>query len=428
MFGHDEFEILSQGRRATGRLLSAALLAGILTGTAAWMLKWLIKTISRFVTSGFLTDGGNWQVIPVTVGAIVLVGWIVRHVVRMPLEHDTQQLKNRIAAKNGDMPARLTVAPVVTSAITLGGGGSAGAEGPISYAGAAIASNIARITGLNREQLLIFMACGAGAGIAAIFKAPIGGMFFTIEVLAMPLGMMSLFLLAIMCLTSALTAYLLSGCTHDLFILQPDTVFNFHSLPMLLLLGVACGVYSAYYRWSGAYACHAVENIKRPVMRNLMSGTALGVLLFLFPALYGEGYGVLTHIAAGDFAIATNGSIALALTQHKLIVPAAFGGILLTKGIATYVTNSGGGVAGDFAPTLFAGGMAGALAATLNPFAGIPVGIMIACGMGGAMAGIIRAPAMTVFLVVEMAGATQLLVPVTVVALVSLVVSKFICK
>ena len=176
------------------RPLSAALLAGIITGAAAWLLKWLIKNISKIVTSEFDITGGNWHLILVAIMGIMLVGWLVRHVVRMPLEHATRQLKKNIAQKHGNMPGRLVVAPVAASALTLGCGGSAGAEGPISYTGAAIASNIARITGIGKEQLLTYMACGAGAGIAAIFKAPVGGMFFTIEVLNIAMGVVPMVL------------------------------------------------------------------------------------------------------------------------------------------------------------------------------------------------------------------------------------------
>lgn len=413
------------------RPISAALLAGIITGAAAWLLKWLIKNISKIVTSEFDITGGNWHLILVAIMGIMLVGWLVRHVVRMPLEHATRQLKKNIAQKHGNMPGRLVVAPVAASALTLGCGGSAGAEGPISYTGAAIASNIARITGIGKGQLLTYMACGAGAGIAAIFKAPVGGMFFTIEVLNMAMGVVPMLLLAIMCFTSALTAYLLSGCTHDLAIAGPGTSFDMHSFPAIILLGLVCGAYSAYYKMSGSYTCRMVESIKQPVVRNLVSGTLLGVLLFMFPALYGEGYGVLTSIAGGDMAAATNGSIA-ATIQHKWLVAYALGGILLTKAIATYATNSGGGVAGDFAPTLFAGGIAGAFACVVYNlwpvFSPVPAGILIICGMAGVMSGVIRAPIMTIFLVVEMSGATWLLLPVTAVTAVSLCVSKLICR
>ena len=153
------------------------------------------------------------------------------------------------------------------------------------------------------------MACGSCSGIAAIFKAPVGGMFFTIEVLNMAMGVVPMLLLAIMCFTSALTAYLLSGCTHDLAIAGPGTSFDMHSFPAIILLGLVCGAYSAYYRMSGSYTCRMVESIKQPVVRNLVSGTLLGVLLFMFPALYGEGYGVLTSIAGGDMAAAPTAAL-----------------------------------------------------------------------------------------------------------------------
>lgn len=410
------------------RVAATAVSAAVAIGVAAWLLKWLIKNISQLVTANFDIGGGNWWLIFVPVAGIMATAWIVRNVVRMPLEHSTRMLKTDLATKNGRMPARLTVASLFTSALTLGFGGSAGSEGPIAYTGAAIGSNLAQAFRMNRHMILVFLACGAGAGIAAIFKAPVGGMFFTLEVLRMELGLTSVLILATMCLISALTAYVLSGCTLELAI-SPPLWFDASMLAPLVLLAVGSGVYSAYYLWVGHKVRSGLRAIATPVARNLISGLILGLMLFLFPALYGEGYGVLSLVANGNLNTVTAGSIVQLFSSHQLLL-LTLAGILITKTAATYSTNSGGGVAGDFAPAMFAGGIAGIFIAMLfqsQPLFGtMPPAVAVVCGMAAVMSGVIRAPLMTIFIVVEMTASLQLLLPVAAVSVLSLAVSRLL--
>ncbi|MCM1020634.1 MAG: chloride channel protein [Muribaculum sp.] len=410
------------------RLAAATVSAGLAIGVAAWLLKLMVREISKFVTSGFVIDSGNlWLLVSPVVG-IVIVGWIVRHVVKMPLEHSTGLMKKDLADGKGDMPRRLTVASMITSAITLGFGGSAGSEGPIAYTGAAVGSNLARMLRLEDRFHLIFLACGAGAGIAAIFKAPIGGMFFTLEVLRMQLGVLPVLVLAAMCLISGLTAYVLSGCTLNMSI-EGLMQFDYEMLPALLLLGCLSGAYSVYYLVIGHKVRSRLSAMNDSLWRNVVSGLMVGVTLFLFPALFGEGYGVLSEVANGKLADTTNGSV-FVLFHGRYLLPLTLAGILALKSVATYATNSGGGVAGDFAPTLFAGGIAGALLYVLvsdfSFFAMMTENVMVVCGMAAVMAGVIRAPLMTIFLVVEMTASQQLLLPVAIVVAISLGVSKLL--
>lgn len=410
------------------RFSIAALAAALAIGVAAGVLKWLIKTISHVATSHFDIGGGNWWLILVPVVGILITGWIVRKLVKMPLDNATSRLKTNLEADKSFMPARLTVSSVFTSAITLGFGGSAGAEGPIAYTGAAIGSNVGRFLGLDKRSMLILMACGAGAGIAAIFKAPIGGMFFTLEVLRMELGLAPVLMLASMCLISTLTAYVLNGYSLDIAI-QAPIWSDVSMLPSFILLGLFAGVYSAYYLRTGDALRQRIQKLQSPVSRNIVSGLTLGLMLFLFPSLYGEGYGVLTHVVNGDMSSATAGSICMLFHNHWQL-PLALAGILLAKSIATYATNSGGGVAGDFAPTLFAGGICGAffaLVLTWVPWlTPLPVDVAVVCGMAAVMSGVIRAPLMTIFLVVEMTASVRLLLPVSVAVMISLFVSRWL--
>lgn len=399
-------------------------LAAAVIGVAAWLLKWLINATVHFVTSRLDVGGGNWWLIFVGLAGIMLTGLLVRRVVKMPIEHATDRMKAMVAQGDGTIPPRMMVAPIVASSLTLGFGGSAGSEGPIAYTGAAIGSNLGRLFGLNKQQITVAMACGAGAGIAAIFKAPVGGMFFTIEVLRMQMGVKALTWLGIMCLVSALVAYVLSGETVDFSLITLPT-FDFHQFPRLLLLGICIGLYSLWYLYSGNKVVAALDKLQKPVMKNLVSGLILGVSLFLFPALFGEGYGVLGWAADGVLQNVSRGSITELLHDSKLVLPLCLAGILLLKGIACYASNSGGGVAGEFAPTLFAGGIAGLLFALLS---GMPHDLAIISGMGAAMAGIVRAPIMAIFLTVEMTQQQQMLLPVSICVLVSYAVSASLKK
>lgn len=401
--------------------LIPAISAGICIGVAARILKLLIAAISRFATSGFSAFHTNIWFIGLGILAIVLCGLFVRKVVRMPLEHATPRIKADLTSGKTALPLRLTVSPIVASAFTLGFGGSAGAEGPIAYSGAAIASNFARRLHLSPRMLSVFLACGAGAGIAAIFKAPVGGMFFTIEVLRFSLAVPELLLLAAMCLAAALSAFALDDFTPDVTFSAIEGFEPKFYIPAIIL-GIICGIYSRYYLATGLSTARRLEAISKPWLRNLIAGSILGLLLFLFPALYGEGYQILAQVLNGDLSVVTQGTFAHGLRTIPLTA-ICFTCILALKGIATYATNSGGGVAGDFAPTIFAGGMLGALfamGASLIPlWPTLPFGDFTLLAMAGVMAGTVKAPFMAIFLVTEMTAAPQLLLPVALVALIS---------
>lgn len=412
--------------RLRAGLVAVLGLASVVIGFAAWFLKWLISEAHDLIHRSFVHGWlGNMVLIATAVLTILIVGWYVRKIVKMPLEHATEQLQERLKEGKGYMPLRLTISSLFATALTLGGGGSAGAEGPIAFTGGAIGSNIARLFRLPSQTMLVFMACGAGAGIAAIFKSPIGGMFFTIEVLRMQLGIKAVIMLGMMCLVSSLTTLALSGFTPDLAV-KAGLVFEWNMVIPAIILGVLCGIYSAYYIGTGSVTLRKIGQIKSPVMKNIISGLTLGILLAAFPALYGEGYGVLADLAAGKLAAVSENSVLW--WMHSRWLPAvAMLGILLAKGIACTATNSGGGVAGSFTPTLFAGAVLGSLFAFLWP-EGLTPDIAIVCGMAGAMGGIIRAPLMSVFLVLEMTSCNSLLMPVCIVVALSFTVSSLLCR
>ncbi|MDE7111889.1 MAG: chloride channel protein [Muribaculaceae bacterium] len=400
---------------------------GVMIGVAAWVLKWLVGIITLTVTDGMALTRTNVRLIPLGLAGIVLTVILVKYILHVPLEHSTQKIIDVIGPTgNGIISPKVIYSPIVASSITLGLGGSAGSEGPIAYTGAAIGSNMGRWFGLTRDQLIMCTACGAGAGIAAIFKSPMGGMFFTFEVLRIQIGLKPLLMLAAMCIISSMTAYLLSGETPDMMLwIHPQMPVR--ELPMILLLGAFCGLYSAYYVFSGCLTKIRFTKLKEKNiwLSAVSSGLLLGVLLFLFPSLYGEGYGVLGKIANGHIHDVISGSVMTLFDDGKYLLPLSLAAILLTKAVAANASNSGGGVGGDFAPTLFAGGIAGVLFSQLT---GMQISLSVVSAMGGVMAAATGAPLMAIFITVEMTSQQQLLLPVSICAGISYLICRKLTK
>lgn len=351
--------------------------------------------------------GGEWRLPILGIAAIALSGWLVRKVVKKPLEHATKRIREDLTAKRVPLPRRLVFAPLLLNSLTLGLGGSAGAEEPIAYSGAAIASRIANRLRLSEREQIVFLACGAGAGIAAIFQAPIGGMLFVVEVIGFSMPIAGFAVLLTMCLFAGATAYACGGFAPTIaFTTCEPFALNMY-LPAIVL-GVACGLYSRYYIFVGQLTERNLMRLKRPMVRNLVAGVALGFMLLFFPTLYGEGYGLLANV----------------LNSRQSLSAALLAGILIIKPLAAFATNSGGGVAGDFAPTIFAGGMLGALFTVCPILTDMPHGDFIVLAMAGAMAGITRAPLMAIFIVLEMCMNISLTFPVSLVSLISFCIAK----
>lgn len=402
---------------------------GILTGLAAFVLKKLMGLTSRAVTDGLSADMLSWHLLIFPLVGIILAGCFQKYILRQNLDHGTDRINHALRSRNLKFPLSLTVSPIVGSAMTLGFGGSAGAEGPIAYAGAAIGSRIGRFVRLSEVHMNMMIAIGAGAGIAGIFQAPFGGLFFAIEILSVDLSALAVVGLAAGSLTAATTSYLLRGDMGDIVfshIPQFEPVMLLWAIP----IGILCGMYSYYYSSVMTRMTSLLEGIRHDWPKWLISGALLSISVFLLPSLFGEGYGAIAEIldGRGDKALMfgsvfglfkdlphVSGSIMLAAT------------IVLVKVFSSAFTNSGGGVAGDFAPTIFAGAIFGYLLAVLAKEVcgfGVSAAAVVFMSMGGVMSGCVGAPLMAMFIVSEMSGGYELLIPMAVSAVVSYLVVR----
>lgn len=402
-----------------------AIVIGICAGFCAFLLKWMIGKVTGWLTGGTDTASDRWIYFVIPVAGIVLTGIFVRYVVRMDITHGVSKLIVNLKRQIYKIKARILVSPMLASTLTLGFGGSAGSEGPIAYTGAAIGSNLARIFGLSPQLMMIMIGCGAGAGIAGIFKSPVGGFLFTLEVLRIELSTVSVIAVLVSSIAGAMTAYVLSGCTPDV-VFAGIHPFDSDLILLFIALGIFCGIYSLYYSAVMKRMQKAYLAIKNPWIRNISGGMVLGAAILLFPSLYGEGYDVIAKMLATDYAAVASGSLWERFVDHPWSIIFMCAGIIMIKCFAASASNSSGGVAGDFAPTLFAGCFAGLFFALiinhLYPEAQLPAEEFAFVGMGGVMAGAIRAPLMALFLTVEMTGCYSLFLPVLIVCGISSVI------
>lgn len=398
-----------------------ATVVGLLAGAGAYLLKHMVGLLSGWLTAGFHSDGVNWLLLLLPLAGIVLTGVFCRYVLRGNPAHGVRQLMVDLKKRDYLLNPRIMFSPILASTLTLGFGGSAGSEGPIAYTGAAIGSNMARLFRLSPHMMMVMIGCGAGAGIAGIFKAPLGGALFTLEVLRMELSTVSVLVLLVCTITAGMTAFVLGDCTMDIAVENLAT-FDVSLIPYVLLLGVFCGFYSLYYSYIMKFVEKWLTKIRNPWMLNVAGGLMLAVTVVLFPALYGEGYGVVGKVLNGDFAsLATDGMFSGGMSDIKVLVLVA-AGTLAVKCFATSATNNGGGVSGDFAPTLFAGCVAGfVFASVMNLWFGLelPVAQFALFGMAGVMAGAIRAPLMALVLTSEMAAAFEYFLPLLIASAIS---------
>lgn len=394
---------------------------GILSGTAAFMLKNFIFYVSHFLTRHFKASSESFFYLAYPMIGILISLLIVKYVIKDDISHGISKILSVISKKGSQIKAHNMFSSMITSGFTIGFGGSVGAESPIVYTGAAIGSNISRLFKLNQNQIRLLIGCGATGAIAGIFKAPIAGIMFTLEVLMLDLTMASLIPLLISGITAATMAYFFMGDS-VLFHFSVNNQFDYSNIPFYILLGFLCGFISFYFTRTGMYVESRFKRISNSYTKLIIGGISLGLMVFIFPSLWGEGYESINKIFSGQGPDLLNNSVFFDWKSDPYVLLLILIIILMLKVVAMAITTTSGGVGGIFAPTLFMGAIGGyILSLSMNTFFGLhlPFANFALAGMGALMAGVMHAPLLGIFLIAEISGGYQLLVPLIISATVA---------
>ncbi len=402
-------------------LLVLAFVVGVLSAVAAFVLHGLINTIVALLTGRFHADTYNWLYLVYPVVGIWLTSLFVRYVVRDNISHGITRILYAISSNRSRLKGHNTWSSVIASAITIGFGGSVGAEAPIVLTGSAIGSNLGQLFRLDNKTLMTLVGCGAAGAIAGIFKAPIAGLVFTLEVLMIDMTMSALLPILVSCVTATCFTYLFSG-NAVLFSFHLDSDWTVERVPACILLGITCGLISLYFIRTMTFCENLFARFKnKPYVKLLIGGIILSTLIFLFPSLYGEGYHSINLLLNGkteaDWNQILDGSLFYGHSEYIILYLAL---VLFTKVFATSATNGGGGCGGTFAPSLFIGCFTGFLFSRLWNMNQIGVYVpeknFALLGMAGVMSGVMHAPLTGIFLIAEITSGYNLFMPLMIVS------------
>lgn len=397
-------------------------MVGVLTALAAHALKMALHFIQGSLTKNFANIGANYYYLVLPIVGILLAGLFVRYIVREDISHGITKVLYAISQRKSRLKAHNTYTSLIASSLTIGFGGSVGAEAPIVLTGSAIGSNLGRLFKLEHRNIMLLVGCGAAGAVAGIFKAPIAGVVFVIEVLLLDLTMSSILPLLVTSVTATTIAYMLTG-TNAMFAFSQVEGFTFDRIPHVILLGIACGFVSLYFTRSMNW----IEGIFGKLTywkKFMLGGVMLSLLIFFLPPLYGEGYDTIeTLLAGGDsYKNLMNDSFFYILKDGWGIIIFAIL-IILTKVFASSATNGAGGTGGIFAPTLFLGCVVGFLYSYSHNSIGLsgllPQENFSLFGMAGVMAGVMHAPLTGTFLIAELTGGYDLFLPLMMVSISS---------
>ncbi len=401
-------------------VLVLSFLVGVFTAFAALLLKLLIHWIQGLLTDNFSSTGANYLYLVYPVAGIFLTGLFVRYVVKDDISHGVTKILYAISQRKSRIKRHNTWSSIIASSITIGCGGSVGAEAPIVLTGSAIGSNLGMMFKMENRTLMLLVGCGAAGAVAGIFKAPIAGLVFTLEVLMIDLTMSSLLPLLISSVTAATLSYVLTG-QEAMFQFHMDQPFELGRIPYVILLGVFCGLVSLYFTRAMNWLEGIFGRLATPLKKLALGGVLLSVLIFLFPPLYGEGYDTIELLLNGtsnaEWDTVMNNSL---FYGHSSLLGLYLMLIILFKVFASSATNGGGGCGGIFAPSLYLGCIAGFVFShfsnefDVTPF--LPEKNFALMGMAGVMSGVMHAPLTGVFLIAELTGGYDLFLPLMIVS------------
>ena len=402
--------------------LILAFVIGFFASVAGYVLHSMIKEIQHLLTAGFDRTTFNWLYLLFPIMGIYLTSLFIKYVVKDNISHGITRVLYAISTKQSRLKGHNCWSSVVASSITIGFGGSVGAEAPIVLTGSAIGSNLAKLFKMDARTAMLLVGCGATAAISGIFKAPIAGLVFTLEVLMLDLTMASLLPILIASVTATCFSYIFVG-SESLFSYHMDSAWDIQRVPPYIILGVFCGIVGLYFMRTMTACENMFANMKRhPYLKLALGGLTLSVLIFFFPSLYGEGYNMVNIFLDGktvaDWEQVMNGSM---FYGHSNLLVVYVGLVVFTKVFATSATNGAGGCGGTFAPALFIGGFSGFFFARiwniyqLGVYA--PEKNFALMGMAGVMAGVMQAPLTGIFLIAELTAGYQLFIPLMIVCI-----------
>lgn len=403
-------------------LLILSLIVGAACGLAAVLLDYLIRLIRVGATSWIGADSNYLYAFIPGIGMLLSL-LFVTFIVRDNIGHGVTKVLVAVSKNESRIKPHNIWSSIAASSITIGMGGSVGAEAPIVYTGAAIGSNVARWMGLSHKNVTILLGCGAAGAIAGIFKAPLAGILFTLEILLFNISMTSMLPLLLSTVSATVVSYSFTGVTPQFTC--DVTPFAMRNIPAYIVLGIFCALCSIYFNKMTMWLEDQAKLISNKYVKWGCFSILLGLVIFLFPPLYGEGYGTLQTLLSGRIPTLDGHTPLAFFMSRPMLVPLFFLLIIILKVFSMTLTNAGGGVGGTFGPTLFIGGMAGfVIARYINllfastPFS-VPEANFVLVGMAGTMAGVMQAPMTAIFLIAEISGGYDLLIPLIITASIS---------
>ncbi|HOF97812.1 MAG TPA: chloride channel protein [Paludibacteraceae bacterium] len=401
-------------------ILILSFLTGIFAALAAFVLKMAIHSVQSLVTESFNRESLNYLYLITPAVGIIITSLFVRHIVKDDISHGVTRILYAISQRKSILKLHNVWTSLVGSSITIGFGGSVGAEAPIVLTGSAIGSNLGKFFKMNQKTMMLLIGCGAAGAIAGIFKAPIAGLVFTLEVLMLDMTMTSIVPLLISSVTATSVTYILTG---DEFMFQFTNYepFAVERIPYLLMLGVVCGLVSLYFTRGMNWLENFYKKFENPYIKWAIGGSILSVLIFLFPPLYGEGYDTIASLLNNDISSVVKQSFFLGSENKPLVLLTYLVLIIVFKIFATASTTSAGGVGGIFAPSLFVGCITGFVVAEILNLIGLnmPIENFALAGMAGLMSGVMHAPLTGIFLIAELTGSYYLFMTLIIVSTIS---------
>lgn len=403
-----------------------AVIVGALAGLGTYLFEMLLYGIRSALVTWLPVDQAHFLYLIYPAVGIVLATLFVKYIVKDEISEGVTRVLYAMSRRDSRIAPHNCWTSIVGGATTIGFGGSVGPEAPIVLTGAAIGSNVGKLARLNYKELTLLLCCGAGAAVAAIFKAPITGVVFVLEILMLDITASSIIPLLVSSVSATTVALVFRGFDPILSItLSSSDVFVIHQIPLYVLLGVCCGLMSYYFTSMNSKVGAFVKGVQSQYRRWALGGVVLGVLIFIFPPLYGEGYEALTALMHGNVPDLFDNSLFFRFRHVEWMALIYVTAVMFFKVIAMATTNAAGGVGGTFAPSLFVGAFMGAIVAlACNAFLdwNISVVSFTLVGMAGVMAGVMKAPLTSIFLIAELSNGYGLFIPLMIVASISFAV------